>query len=201
MEFGTLIVGILLLWRFKLPFMMMPIAVVLWYMSMDITPFLFHDSDYDWTLRAKVSVIFGLIMLLGAFWVDLKTRHTLDYAWWLYFFGLMAFWGGLSSQHSGNEWAKFGYCLINLLLILVGGMLARRVFAVFGGMGIAGYLGYVSWHLFEDSMMFPFALSFLGLMIIWAGILWQKREQAIQQRLQQFLPQALREMIAQRLIS
>lgn len=198
MEFGTLIFGILLLWRYKLPFMMMPIAVVLWYMSMDITPFLFHDSDYNWTLRAKVSIGFGLFMLIGAFITDLKTRHSLDYAWWLYLFGLLAFWGGLSSQHSGNEWAKFGYCLINLGLIAVGGMLARRVFAVFGGIGVAGYLSYLAWNLFEDSLMFPFVLSFIGLAVIWAGLIWQKREKAIHQRLQQFLPQALREMIAHR---
>ena len=43
MEFGTLAVGAVLLWRYRFPFMLMPIAVTLWYMSMDLVPFLFGD--------------------------------------------------------------------------------------------------------------------------------------------------------------
>src|SRR6266581_70589 len=36
MELGTLAVGAILLWRYRFPFMLMPVAVTLWYMSMDI---------------------------------------------------------------------------------------------------------------------------------------------------------------------
>ena len=41
MELGTLAIGAILLWRYRFPFMLMPISVTLWYMSMDIVPFLF----------------------------------------------------------------------------------------------------------------------------------------------------------------
>src|SRR5215831_19702587 len=39
MELATLAIGIVLLWRYRFPFMLMPIAVTLWYMSMDMVPF------------------------------------------------------------------------------------------------------------------------------------------------------------------
>lgn len=196
MELGTLIFGVLLLWRYKLPFMVMPLAAVCWYLSMDLTPFLFQDEDISWHLRQQVSMVVGLLMLLLAFWIDIRTRHTLDFAWWLYLFGLMAFWGGLSIQNSDSEWAKFGYCLINLTLIALGGILGRRMFAIFGGIGISGYLGYLAWDLFQDSMLFPFILSFIGFAIMWLGLRWQKYEGVIQQRLRSSLPATIQELLA-----
>jgi len=198
MELGTLLFGTILLWRYRLPFMIMPLAVVLWYLSMDLTPFLFQNDDYSWHNRQQVSMVVGLLMLALAFYIDLRTRHTLDFAWWIYLFGLMAFWGGLSMQHSDSELNKLIYCVINLGLIMVGGMIGRRVFAVFGGMGVAGYLGYLAWDLFQDSMVFPFILSLIGFGIIWLGLLWQRHEAKIQRLLQRHLPAAWRELLAQR---
>ncbi len=83
-------------------------------------------------------------------------------------------------------------------LIATGGMIGRRVFAVFGGMGVAGYLGYLAWDLFRDSLVFPFVLSLIGLGIIWLGLLWQRHEARIQQLLQRYLPAAWRELLTQR---
>ena len=47
MELATLAAGAVLLWRYRLPFLVMPVAVTLWYMSMDLTPFLFGELDYN----------------------------------------------------------------------------------------------------------------------------------------------------------
>ena len=198
MELSTLAVGAILLWRYRLPFLVMPIAVTLWYLSMDLTPFLFGQEDYDWLLRRWVSVYCGLLIMLLGFWVDIRTRHTQDYAFWLYLFGLMAFWGGLSSMSSDSEWNKFIYLCINLGLLLVGAILSRRSFAVFAAFGIAGYLGHLAYDVFEESMLFPFAVTFIGFAIIYLGILWQRHEAAVTRRLRGLLPQALRELIEQR---
>jgi hypothetical protein len=175
MEFGTLAAGAVMLWRYRFPFMMMPIAVTLWYMSMDLVPY-FTGNKYDWEMRKLVSLVFGLVMVLVAFWVDLRSRFSRDYAFWLYFFGVLTFWGGLSLMKSGSEYGKMAYCAINVAMILIGAIIGRRVFAVFGGIGVAGYLGYLSWKHFQDSLLFPFALVAVGLGIIAFGILWQKNE-------------------------
>src|SRR6266705_1142379 len=153
MEFGTLAVGAILLWRYRFPFMLMPVAVTLWYMSMDIV---------------------------------------------LYLFGVLTFWGGLSLMKSGSELGKLGYCGINVAMILLGAVIGRRVFAVFGGLGVAGYLGYLSYEVFKDSMIFPLALSLVGLAIIGLGMLWQRREARWSARLRGFLPAPLRELIEAR---
>ena len=47
-------------------------------------------------------------------------------------------------------------------------------------------------------MLFPLALSVIGLGVVGLGILWQKREAAIAQRLRAFLPEPLRELIERR---
>jgi hypothetical protein len=42
------------------------------------------------------------------------------YAFWLYLFGVMTFWGGLSSQSSNSQLSHFIYCMINVVMIFVG---------------------------------------------------------------------------------
>jgi hypothetical protein len=198
MEFGTLAVAAILLWRYRFPFMLMPVAVTLWYMGMDLVPLLITDNWQDWEIRKLVSLYFGLLFVGLAFWVDIRSRHSKDYAFWLYLFGVMTFWGGLSSMNSGSEWGKLIYCLINIGMILLGAVLGRRVFAVFGGLGVAGYLGYLAGQVFKDSLMFPFALSLIGLGIIALGVFWQRREAQWSARLRMMLPAALRELLQAR---
>jgi hypothetical protein len=198
MEFATLAVGAAMLWRYRLPFLVMPVAVTLWYMSMDLTPFLFGDADLSWELRKFVSLWFGLLIVLLAFWVDIRSRHDKDYAFWLYLFGVVAFWGGLSMMHSDSELSKFIYLCINLVMIVVGAILSRRVFAVFGGLGAAGYLGHLAYDVFKASMVFPFVLTILGLGVVYLGILWQRYEETISSKLRALLPLPLRELIERR---
>ncbi|MCL4758454.1 MAG: hypothetical protein KJZ96_08890 [Rhodocyclaceae bacterium] len=197
MELATLGVAAALLWRYRLPFLVMPVAVTLWYIGMDIVPFLF-DGDRSWELRKLVSLHFGLLFVGLAFWVDLRSRHGQDFAWWLYLFGVLTFWGGLSLMRSDSELAKFGYFGINLTMIFIGAILSRRVFAVFGALGAAGYLGYLAHSVFRDSMLFPFVLTAIGLGIIYLGIVWQRNEKDFGNRLREKLPRPLRELIEAR---
>lgn len=198
MELATLAAGAVMLWRFRLPFLVMPVAVTLWYLSMDLAPLLAGSPDVDWALRKWVSLYVGLLIIGLAFWVDVRSRRSPDFAFWLYIAGVAAFWGGLSSMRSDSEWSRLAYCAVNLGLIAVGAALSRRVFAVFGGLGVAGYLGYLSWSVFRDSLVFPFALTLIGLAVIGAGLAWQRREQALSRRLRGWLPTALRELIEAR---
>lgn len=198
LELATLAVGTAMVWRYKYPFLLMPIAVTLWYLSMDLAAWLAFDR-IDYEIRALVSMYFGLMMTLLAFWVDIRSREsTADYAFWLYLFGVLTFWCGLSMQDSDSELAKLGYCLINLLMIGIGVVLLRRVFVVFGALGVAGYLGYLSHQVFEDSLLFPVVLSALGLLIIYLGVLWQRHEARISDQLRGSLPLTLQQLLAKR---
>ncbi|MGD8498703.1 MAG: hypothetical protein PVG82_07335 [Chromatiales bacterium] len=111
---------------------------------------------------------------------------------------MLTFWGGLSTQHSDTELAKFVYLCVNLGLIGIGAMLSRRVFVVFGALGVTGYLGHLSWRVFEDSWLFPFVLTAIGLGVVLLGVLWQRNEARITARLRALLPTALQELLAAR---
>jgi hypothetical protein len=198
LELGTLAVGAVMVWRYRYPFLLMPVAVTLWYLSMDLAVMLMAGSYDDWAFRADFSLWFGLAMILGAFWVDVRSRASADYAFWLYLFGVLTFWGGLSAQGSDSEVARLLYCLINLGLIATGALLSRRVFVVFGALGVTGYIGHLSWRVFADSWLFPFALTFIGLGIVFLGVLWQRHEAHITAHLRALLPQPVRELLSAR---
>lgn len=188
MELATLAVGLAMLWRYRLPFMVMPVAVTLWYMSMDLAPLLSRAGEASLMLREQVSLWFGLAMLLLALWADVRSRQGKDFAFWLYLFGVLAFWGGLTAMHADSEPGRFVYLCINLLMIAVGAILSRRVFAVFGGLGTAFYLGHLAHSVFRDSMLFPFALTVIGLGIVLLGIVWQRHEARVAARVRGWLP-------------
>ena len=211
MELGTLVVGAAVLWLWRLPFSVMPVAVTLWYMSMDLAPLLqtslsgidpndpnlsYEQRNAYWTayweLRKWVSVVVGLAIIAGAIAVDRAKRSQQDYAFWLHLAGVAAFWGGLSAMSSASEVGKFIYFLINLAMLVFGVAIDRRVYTVFGALGIAGYLGHLSYKVFKDSLLFPFMLMLIGLGVVWLGVLWQRNERQIVSAIERWLPPGLR---------
>ena len=188
MEIATVLVGLLMLRLVPFPFIVMPIALALWFLSMDLGALL-HGSEYSWEARRDLSFWFGLALLLVSLLVDGRSRR--DYAFWGYLAGLLTFWGALSMMESGSEWGKALYCLINLVLMAVAVLLRRPMFMVFGALGVAGYLGYLSTKVFADSLLFPVVLSLIGLGLIGLGLLYQKHRQRLSERLRRQLPDSL----------
>ena len=197
LEFAALAAGAAMLSRYRLPFMVMPIAVTLWYISIDAANALTQQHGQDWRLARDVSLLLGIATCAIAVWVDIRTRRASgewaqDFAFWLYIFGAIMFWGGLSLRFSDSELAKLGYVMTNVVLIFVGAAIGRRVFTVLGAFGVVGYLGYLSYEVFEDSLLFPFALTALGLALVVLGIWWQRNESRINTRLAALVPEGLR---------
>ncbi|MGA0565457.1 hypothetical protein ACO2RV_23775 [Ancylobacter sp. VNQ12] len=191
LEVATLIMGALALWRLRLPFLVMPVAVTLWYMSMDLSRWPAGEmGDVDFDHARRVSIVFGIAMCLMAGALDLYRRRygTRDFATWLYLFGAFAAWSGITLSHSDSEMAKLVYGLFNAGLVLFGAVIGRRIFTVLGTIGVALYLGYLAFELFQDSLLFPLALSLIGLGIVGLGIWWQKHEASIVRRLSSVLP-------------
>lgn len=195
MEFGTLAVAVIIAKIYKYPFLIMPIAVTLWYMTMDMAVMITGEYP-EFEVRSMVSMYTGLLMIGLAFWVDIRSRHSsADYPFWIYLFGVIAFWGGLSSQDSDNEFSKFIYFSINLLMMGAGVLLVRRVFVVFGALGCAFYFGHLARTVFEDSWLFPISLSAIGLGVVYLGVIWQKNEAIIIEKSRQFMPSKIKELI------
>ena len=178
MEAATVAASVIALRFFPFPFLTAPAAYALWYMSMDATELVFK-AHWNWQQRCRVSIIFGLAMLIVSYLLDRRTK--LDFSFWGYLFGLLTFTGGLSLLDSGNELAKFGYFVIHLAMIVFALVIQRKVFLVFGGLGVFCYLGNEAYHYFRDSVAFPFVLSLLGIALIVAAMQFKKHEPALQQ--------------------
>jgi ABC-type transport system involved in cytochrome c biogenesis permease component len=104
---------------------------------------------------------------------------------------MLTFWGALTARRSDSEFDKFLYLLLNLGFVGLSALLGRRVFAVCGALGVALYLGHLSARIFKDSLLFPLALTLIGLGVMACGIVWQRHEARIQATLRQRLPPAL----------
>lgn len=191
MEVATIATGLFAMYFFRFPFLTAPIAFVLWFMSMDLTPILFGSADFAWEQRQLVSLWFGLAMIAGTYIIDHRTKE--DFAFWGYLFGLIAFWGGMSLMESDSELSKFTYFLVNLALIWMSVFLRRRAFMVFGALGVMGYIGHLA-QIFEDSILFPFVLTVIGLAVIYLGIQLTRHGARVAQAVEDTMPLWMRRL-------
>src|SRR5262249_49189275 len=190
MEVAAIVAGVIALRFYPFPFIVLIIGVALWFMSMDLTPWIFGHEQFTWEERREVSMWFGLGVLVVAWIVD-RWRSSGDFAFWLHLFGMMTFWGALSLKSSDSEIAKAIYCALNVGLVFLSVVLGRRVYAVFGTLGVAGYLGHLAESVFRDSMLFPFALSLIGVAVIAVGLLYHKHQSALAAWAHEHTPAAL----------
>jgi hypothetical protein len=195
MELGAIVASAVAIRFFPFPFIVMIASVALWFLSMDLALLIVHRHlvglDEGWELRRKISLGFGAAMILGAWALDLKWAALGDFGFWLHLFGAMTFWGAVSSG-SGDEFGEAAYCALNIGLIAFALFLNRRIYAVFGALGVSAYLGHLAFDYFKDVLAFTFALSAIGLAIIFAGILLQRHQRAISAFIDAAMPAALR---------
>lgn len=193
MEIAAIVAAALALHFYRFPFIVMIAALALWFMSMDIVPWIAGKPFGNWELSRQVSIWFGLGMLIVAAVVNGRQR-TGDFAFWLYLFGLITFWGGITASSGGDNLDKALYCAMNVIFLVLAAFLGRRAFAVFGVLGIAIYLGDLASKVFKDSLLFPFALSLIGIGIIAAGLYYNRHQAKLEAWMAARLPEALRRL-------
>lgn len=199
MDAATIVAGAVALRYYPFPFIAAVMAGALWFLSMDLTPWIAYalhrgNTDFSWALRDQVSMYFGIAVIIVAWMLDLKRWKAGDFAFWLHFAGVVCFWGGLTSQDSDSELLKLVYCLINIAMVALSVFLGRRIYAVFGALGVSFYLGYLAYEKFEDVILFSFFLSAIGLAVIGLGIWYFRKQQVIAHWLATNLPPELQRL-------
>ena len=177
LEISTILASIFMLKKIKYPFLILPIAFSLWFMSMDITELIFDKLSFE--NRRVISLIFGFYTTILAYYIDNKKS---EYSFWLYLFGVIMFWSGLTFTHSSSEFAKFVYFLINIVLLLIGVVIKRKVFLTFGSLGVIVYFFHLS-ELFRNSFIFVYMVTFMGIAFVWIGSRFDKYEEKIKSKL------------------
>ena len=147
---------------------------------MDLAALISRNADLSLQTREWISVIVGLCILLVGYGLEnllhkAAESRSEDFAFWCYLFGMMAFWGGLTSMNSGSEITRARYALLNVALFWLAVKLRRATFLVFGALGVFFYLGHLAYEVFKDSFFFPFVLALLGLGIILLTVWMQRR--------------------------
>lgn len=197
MSLATLAAGLAMLWRYRYPFVVMPMAIAFWFSVAETTTLI--GGGMSWEPKTLVSTYSGLLMVGVALWIDIKTRRTADFAFWLYAIGALVFWSGLTFRYAEGLTTSPVYLVINLLMMSAGVVLVRRALVGLGGLGLFGYLGYLASSVFEGSWLFPVSLTALGLSIVYLGVFWQKHEATIVNRARRLLPRPVRKVLEPRL--
>src|SRR3954469_1851703 len=101
MEIAAIVAGVIALRLYPFPFIVVIIGVALWFMSMDLAPWIAGQERADWETRRMVSLRFGLATILLAWAVDCLKRGG-DFAFWLHLFGVIPFWGAVTAASGGT---------------------------------------------------------------------------------------------------
>lgn len=177
LQVATILAGCVALAFYRFPFLLVPILIASGFMSFDIAYLLFGDAGWSRMIDAWVCVGFGVLVLVAAYFMDLFMPE--DFAFWGYLAGVFSFWWGVNQIFERFDLNLFIYLLINIFLVLLAIILQRTVFLVFGALGVLLFVTKLYGKYFAESNFFPAVLSLAGILIIFAGIAYQKNRQKI----------------------
>lgn len=193
MEVGTILAGLVALWFFPFPFLTVPIYISAWFLTIDIIPFIAR-KEVAWEQKNWISLGMGFFLLAIGYCNDRVKKE--GYAFWSYLFGTFIFWGSLSSiMWNKGEGILLIYCVICFFMMCLSILLKRRVLMVFGAIGVSLYVFHLAFEIFDNLILFPFILSFLGLTIMIIGWWYQKNCIWIEKKLIENIPPTIRKLL------
>lgn len=145
MEISTIFTGFVYLVVFgvRFPFLLFPVAWMMWFLSMDLAPFLpewYRGWRGMFEARRILSVFFGLAMIVIGRLLEVWLGSDPDFGFWLYLFGLISFWFSVTFNFPDYDLYGSLYLLINIAISLTGSHLQRTTFQVFATMGVLFYM-------------------------------------------------------------
>jgi hypothetical protein len=184
------------LWRWlREPLQLLPVIASGWFILIELTGANLWNGDN--TLQV-VTGLYGAALLGLALWLDVTNRAK-DMAWWPYLGAAVSLLIGLFALWDHDAGGRLLFALGSAVLVLVGGLLARRVLALAGAVGLCGYVVYTVTLVVNSLMGAAIVLVTLAAAIIWLGMQWVRHEQAIMARLRRILPEQVQALIEARL--
>lgn len=199
-EVSGLGAALLAISRVRSSLLAMPIFGALWLASMTIADMVarpYWGPIFGFTSNAYLltSMGIGVGILALAFATDSKLGRSEDYSWWGYLFGVAAFWIPLSFLDSGSELGKLIYFGINVMMMLTSVVLARKVFLYAGAAGSIYYITHILVTFLSGSLALPGVLILAGIGIIWAGVLYRRKQALIEGAILGMIPESVRKIL------
>lgn len=168
LELATVLAAVLAWRRHRVSFLLAPLALAGWFMSMDLA-----DAMGGELGRSVVaSLVAALFVALGVV-LDRHRRTEENYraeAFWLHLAGLLS----VSYAVTVWDWST-GLVMgvlgaLGVLALAAAVTLRRRLHLVFGGVWLFTATSYLAFDVFGDSLLFPLALAALGVGVVLLGI-------------------------------
>jgi len=188
---AAVIAAALAAWFVPAPFLSAVLVAALWFLAMDGAAAVFGPGVL-WGQRALLSSVLGLVVLGAGVAVD--GRAGRDRAFWLYLAGLVAFSGGLASHHAGSNIALAFDGAVHGSLVFLAFALRRRMFAVFGAVGLASVLGQVAERTLVDAAV-PLVFAGVALALAGGAVAYDRFEAAWSSALRARFPGSVRRLL------
>lgn len=198
LELSTILASIIALKFFRFPFLTAPAAYSLWALSMDIASIISGKEAFQLHSHNYITMIFGTLIVIAAYVIDVKRKDDRDFAFWLYLFGSISLFASMASIHKANEWTEFAFACVYILMMLFSVLIQRKTLLIAGVSLILGYVFHVADHFFKNSNAFPLVLSFIGIAIIVLGITLQKNWHDIEASIRSIFPKDWEKFLPQR---
>ncbi len=145
MEIATVVTGLVFLVYVRFPFLLFPVSFYLWFLSMDLAPlypgFEQLGGQKAFEIRRRVSLAFGIGMIISGYVFETVLGSEPDMGFWLYLFGTFLFSMTLNFNFPRNDLNGSLFLLVQIALILLGSHLDRSTLHVFGTLGVIEYVG------------------------------------------------------------
>lgn len=160
MEVAAIAAAVVLLRRYRRPFVMLPLSMFVGFMLMDLTARLTGSGGDEWDTIERVVLVGGVVMVLAAVVLDLRGWRR--FAFWPHLVGIWLIAWGIPLFLDGARWSLY---LTAAILLALGTWLARVVYLVGGGL-----MAWTAVSMSARGALFPFALmgggiAFIGLAI------------------------------------
>jgi hypothetical protein len=108
--------------------------------------------------------------------------------------GVLAIGSFTALTREDLEGALVLYALWHIVVVTLGVLVRSRLLTAVGGLSIAAWLVHLAHRVFEDSMVFPFVIVSLGIVVIVAGVGLHRRRDFINDAVDRLVPEALRRL-------
>lgn len=172
----TLLAAAIAFWRSRSPYLLAAAGIPIISLALDLSLVARGDfEEYYWkTPQSIVIALLGAVYLAAG--VYARRWEERDYSFWIFLLALGALATGLGSlampEHAATGWGVL-WVITALAILALSLPLQERLFAAAGLLAVFVYLGKLVFEVFQDATA-PIAMIVLGLVLVGAGMLYQR---------------------------
>ena len=187
----AVVAAIVALRAFRAPILSAVVVGAVWFLVMLAAPLVFGAGP-SWSQRALLSALLGVVVLGAGVALDGRTRR--DHAGWLYLSGLVAFCGAFATVRLESTLALALEAAVDAALVFAAVALRRKVFAIFGALGLASVLGQILAVSVDDAFL-PLAFGAVGVAAAAGAFGYLRLAPALEVAAAALLPDGLRRLL------